>query len=61
MHYILQLELPYSNGPVQVIVDFEMDLRNAIRKVFPEWHKIGCSFHFNQVLIHSEFKTKLLF
>lgn len=52
IQYVLSLHLPYSNEvPVQVITDFESGLRNAIRIVFPEWQQVGCSFHFNQVII----------
>ncbi|XP_060855621.1 uncharacterized protein LOC132933338 [Metopolophium dirhodum] len=50
MRYIFSLELPYSHE-VQVITDFETGLLNAIRTVFPEWHQVGCSFHFNQAVL----------
>jgi len=54
MNFILHLSLPYSNGPVQEITEFETGFRNAIRRVFPQWQQVGRSFHFNQVQIHLE-------
>lgn len=59
MHFISSLELPYSDGPIQVIASFDFDLRNAIRRVFPNWQLSSCPFHFNQVLCLKSFEMSI--
>eukprot|EP00102_Acyrthosiphon_pisum_P025971 XP_016663181.1 PREDICTED: uncharacterized protein LOC107884808 [Acyrthosiphon pisum] len=36
---------------MQVIADFEMAQRNAIRRVLPDCQLVGCWFHFNQSIV----------
>lgn len=59
MHFISSLELPYSDGPIQVRIDFEIYLRDAVRRVFPNWQQFGCPFHFNQVLFLKSFEMSI--
>ncbi|KAF7690695.1 hypothetical protein CDIK_2724 [Cucumispora dikerogammari] len=33
-----------------VVVDFEIGLKNSVQLVFPESHVFGCSFHFGQMI-----------
>ena len=45
------LKLCPTLKPEKIITDFEIALRNSLRKHFPTTKIIGCWFHFTQVII----------
>ncbi|KAF0707527.1 RING-type domain-containing protein [Aphis craccivora] len=50
----LSTDLPFELfewDRMQVIADFELAQRNAIRRVIPECRLVGCWFHFNQSIV----------
>ena len=51
--FIKDVILPANNcfhSPINVTVDFEMAIRNAVKNVWPEINVFGCNFHFCQAL-----------
>lgn len=46
---------------MQIIIDYEIAMRNAVRIIIPESRLIGCWFHYSQVCILYILTIMLLF